>query len=59
VVRRTHLVALGALAAAAWIARWAALEVASYLHRTGPATGKPLPREAEHPPGWMPGPFDA
>jgi hypothetical protein len=59
VVRRTHLVALLGLAAAAWIARWAALEAASYLHRTRPATGKPLPRAAEHPPGWMPGPFDA
>ena len=58
-MRRTHLVALGGLAAAAWIARWAALEVASYRHRTRPVTGKPLPREAEHPPGWMPGPFDA
>ena len=57
-MRRAHLVGgLGGLALAAWVGRWAALELASYLHQTRPATG-PLPRESEHPPGWMPGPFD-
>jgi hypothetical protein len=58
VVRRPDLVALAALALAAWVGRWALLELASYLHRTRVVRG-PLPRESRHPPGRMPGPFDS
>ena len=56
-MRRAHLVAVAGLAVAAWVGRWAALELASYVHRSRPSRG-PLPRETEHAPGHMPGPFD-
>jgi hypothetical protein len=38
-----------------WLARWIALELASYLghHPRGPG---PSPLDSPHPPGWMPGP---
>ena len=46
-----------ALAAAAWIARWLALELASLAgHRLLPPGPSPL--DYPRPPGWMPGPFD-
>ena len=54
-MRRAYLV--GAAALAAWVARWAALELASYVHRSRPSRG-PLPRETDRAPGRMPGPFD-
>ena len=57
-MRRTDLVRLAALAAAFWVLRWAALELASYLHRTRPRPA-PLARESEHVPGAMPSPFDS
>jgi hypothetical protein len=56
-VRRSYLVKLAALAAAVWVLRWAALELASYLHRTRPRPA-PLPRDSEHLPGAMPSPLD-
>jgi hypothetical protein len=44
-------------AAALWVGRWLALELASYAgHRLLPPG--PPPRESDRPPGWMPGPFD-
>jgi hypothetical protein len=46
-----------ALAAAAWIARWLALELASLAgHRLLRSRRSPL--DSARPPGWMPGPFD-
>jgi hypothetical protein len=51
-------VRLLALAAAAWIARWAALELAAYVHRTYPRPA-PSPRDSVLPPGAMPPPPDA
>lgn len=49
-LRRLALLALGA-----WIARWAAAEIASLLgHRLPPG---PPPKDSPRPPGWMPGPF--
>jgi hypothetical protein len=47
-----------ALAAAAWVARWLALELASFAgHKLLPR--RRPPRDSPRPPGWMPGPFDA
>ena len=57
-MRRTHLVRLAALAATLWVLRWAALELASYLHRTRPRPA-PSPRDSEHVPGAMPSPLDS
>ncbi len=57
-MRRPDLVALLGLALAAWIGRWALLELASYLHRNRVPEG-PLPRESPHPPGHVPGAFDS
>jgi hypothetical protein len=46
-----------ALAAAAWVARWLALELAAFAgHKLLPPG--PPPRQSPRPPGWMPGPFD-
>jgi len=46
-----------ALAAAAWVGRWLALELASLAgHKLLPPG--PPPRESPRPPGWMPGAFD-
>jgi hypothetical protein len=56
-VRRAHLVRLAALAAAFWALRWAALELASFVHRTRPRPA-PLPRDSDRVPGAMPSPFD-
>jgi hypothetical protein len=45
------------LAAAAWVGRWLALELASLAgHKLLPPG--PPPGESPRPPGWMPGPFD-
>jgi len=46
-----------ALAAAAWVGRWLALELASLAGRKLLRPGA-LPRESPRAPGWMPGPFD-
>lgn len=43
------------LALAAWLARWAAQELAAYSGRHWQRPG-PAPRESKHRPGWMPGP---
>jgi hypothetical protein len=46
-----------ALAAAAWVARWLALELASFAgHKL--LRPRRLPLDSPRPPGWMPGPFD-
>jgi len=52
-VRGSLLVRLLALAALAWVGRWAALEAAAYVHRTWPRPA-PSPRESVNPPGAMP-----
>lgn len=52
VVRR-----LLALAAAAWVARWAVLELAAYAGGRWLPHG-PAPRDSSRQPGLMPGPFD-
>ena len=54
-MRGSLLVRLLVLAAVAWIGRWAALEAASYIHRTRPRPA-PSPRDSAHPPGAMPPP---
>lgn len=46
------------LAAAAWLLRWLAGEVASYAGRRWLRHG-PSPRESPRKPGWMPGPSEA
>jgi len=45
------------LAAAAWVARWLVLELASLAGRRLLPPGPP-PRDSPRPPGWMPGPLD-
>jgi hypothetical protein len=45
------------LVAAAWVARWLALELAALAGRKLLRPGPP-PRDSPRPPGWMPGPFD-
>jgi hypothetical protein len=45
------------LAAAAWVGRWLALELASLAGRKLLPPG-PAPLESPRPPGWMPAPFD-
>jgi hypothetical protein len=52
VIRRLLL-----LAAAAWIVRWAARELAAYAGRHWQARG-PAPKDSARAPGRMPGPFD-
>jgi len=54
-VRGSLLVRLLALAALAWVGRWAVLEAASYLHRRRPRPA-PSPRESANVPGAMPSP---
>jgi hypothetical protein len=44
-------------AAALWVARWAAMEVASYVGNRLLPEGPP-PKDSPRKPGWMPGPFD-
>ena len=46
-----------ALAAAAWVARWLALELASLAGNKLLPHGPP-PLDSPRAPGWMPGPFD-
>ena len=46
-----------ALAALAWVGRWAVLELASWLARR-PGRPPPPPSDPARPPGYMPGPFD-
>jgi hypothetical protein len=48
---------LVAVAAAAWIVRWAAMELAAYAGRHWQARG-PAPKDSPRQPGRMPGPFD-
>jgi hypothetical protein len=45
------------LAAAAWVGRWAALELAARLAGR-PGRPPPPPPDPQRPPGYMPGPFD-
>jgi hypothetical protein len=45
------------LAALAWVARWATLEVAARLAGR-PGRPPPPPPDPSRPPGYMPGPFD-
>jgi hypothetical protein len=52
VVRRLVLLTL-----AAWLARWAAIELASYAGRHWRKPGRP-PLDSARAPGWMPGPFE-
>jgi hypothetical protein len=52
VVRRPDLVRL---AAALWLLRWAAQELAAYAGRHWQRPGPP-PRDSPRRPGWMPGP---
>jgi len=48
-----------ALAAAAWVARWLALELASLAgHKLLRPRPGPPPLDSPRAPGWMPGPFD-
>ncbi len=54
-MRGSLLVRLLALAALAWVGRWAALEAAAYIHRMRPRPA-PSPRESASPPGAMPAP---
>jgi hypothetical protein len=54
-VRGSILVRLLVAGALAWAGRWAALELASYLHRTRPRPA-PTPRDSPHVPGAMPSP---
>jgi hypothetical protein len=57
-VRSAHLVRRLLLAAAAlWLLRWAAMQLAAYAGRYWLPVGPPPIRSAR-PPGWMPGPFD-
>jgi len=44
------------LALLVWIARWAAMEFASYIGRHRPRG--PAPKDSPRAPGHMPGPFD-
>jgi hypothetical protein len=44
-------------AAAAWILRWAAMELAAYAGRHWQPRG-PAPKDSLRQPGRMPGPFD-
>ena len=57
--RRADLVRrLLLFAAAVWLLRWAAMEVASYAGRHWLPPGPPA-KDSLRRPGWMPGPFDA
>jgi hypothetical protein len=44
-------------AVVAWLARWAAMELASYSGRYWQKRG-PAPKDSPRQPGRMPGPFD-
>ena len=44
-------------AAAVWVARWAAMELAAYAGRHWQRRG-PAPKDSPRQPGRMPGPFD-
>ena len=46
-----------AVAAAIWVGRWAALQVAAYTGYRWPRRGN-RPVDPSRRPGWMPGPFD-
>jgi hypothetical protein len=48
---------LVAIAAAFWLVRWAAMELAAYAGRHWQARG-PAPKDSPRQPGRMPGPFD-
>ena len=54
-MRGSLLVRLLVLGAVALVGRWAALELAAYLHRTHPRPA-PSPRDSAHVPGAMPSP---
>jgi hypothetical protein len=51
-LRRLVLLGLGL-----WVARWLALELASYAGHKWLPKGPP-PVDSPRPPGWMPTPFD-
>jgi hypothetical protein len=46
------------LAVAAWVIRWAAMELAAYSGRHWQRRG-PAPKDSPRAPGHMPGPFDS